>query len=181
MVLLISDLADRSSSRIILTFDPLIDFENWYSKYKFKNLFCTCLKIIHFRQNFVHTMRGIYKNQKRVNSPHKDQWRGACLICTWTNGWVNNRDASDLRRRHAHYDITIMHEWKGPLFCFVEFYHLITTAQISRSSDWYWVDIHMSQKIASVSYGVCLVTLSTLWSLCNSLNSLRPRDTYMHQ
>ena len=31
-----------------------------------------------------------------VDSPHKGQWRGAlmfCLICAWTNGWANNRDA----------------------------------------------------------------------------------------
>ena len=32
------------------------------------------------------------------------------LICTWTwtNGWVNNRDAGDLRRRLAHYNVTVM-------------------------------------------------------------------------
>ena len=33
--------------------------------------------------------------------PHKGQWRGALmfsLIFAWTNGWVNNRDAGDLRR-----------------------------------------------------------------------------------
>ena len=37
-----------------------------------------------------------------VDSPFKGQWRGALvlsLICAWTNGWVNNRDAGDLRRR----------------------------------------------------------------------------------
>ena len=36
-----------------------------------------------------------------VNYP-KGQWRGAlvfCLICACTNGWVNNRDAGDLRRK----------------------------------------------------------------------------------
>ena len=46
-----------------------------------------------------------------VNSPHKDQWRGALmfsLICVWINGWVNNREAGDLRRYHAHYDVTVM-------------------------------------------------------------------------
>ena len=35
------------------------------------------------------------------NSPHKGQWRGALmfsLICVWINGWVNNREAGDLRR-----------------------------------------------------------------------------------
>ena len=30
------------------------------------------------------------------------------LICAWTNGWVNNRDACDLRRHRAHYDVTVM-------------------------------------------------------------------------
>ena len=30
------------------------------------------------------------------------------LICTWINGWVNNRDAGDLRRHRAHYDVTVM-------------------------------------------------------------------------
>ena len=24
------------------------------------------------------------------------------------NGWANNRDAGDLRRNHAHYDVTVM-------------------------------------------------------------------------
>ena len=46
-----------------------------------------------------------------ANSPHKGQWHGALmfsLICAWTNGWVNNRDAGDLRRHCAHYDVTVM-------------------------------------------------------------------------
>ena len=46
-----------------------------------------------------------------MNSPHKDQWRGALmfsLIFAWTNRWVNNRDAGDLRRHRAHYDVTVM-------------------------------------------------------------------------
>ena len=46
-----------------------------------------------------------------VNSPHKGQWRGALvfsLICVWINGWVNNREAGDLSRFSAHYDVTIM-------------------------------------------------------------------------
>ena len=46
-----------------------------------------------------------------VNSPHKGQWPGALmfsLICAWTNGWVNSRDAGDLRLHRAHYDVTVM-------------------------------------------------------------------------
>ena len=31
------------------------------------------------------------------------------LICTWINGWVNNRDAGDLRCHCAHYDVTVLH------------------------------------------------------------------------
>ena len=30
------------------------------------------------------------------------------FVCAWTNGWVNNRNASDLRRHRAHYDVTVM-------------------------------------------------------------------------
>ena len=30
------------------------------------------------------------------------------LICVWINGWVNNGEAGDLRRYHAHYDVTVM-------------------------------------------------------------------------
>ena len=40
-----------------------------------------------------------------VNSPHKGQWRGALmfsLICVWINGWVNHREAGDLRRYHVN-------------------------------------------------------------------------------
>ena len=54
-------------------------------------------------------VRGIYRSA--VNSPHKGQWRGALifsLICAWTNGWINIRDAGDLRRNGAHHDVTVM-------------------------------------------------------------------------
>ena len=46
-----------------------------------------------------------------VISPHKGQWRGALmfsLICVWIDGWINNREAGDLRRYRAHYDVIVM-------------------------------------------------------------------------
>ena len=46
-----------------------------------------------------------------VNSPHKGQWRGAIIFplnCAWTNTRANNREAGDLRRHRAHYDVTVM-------------------------------------------------------------------------
>ena len=48
-----------------------------------------------------------------VNSPHKGQWREALmfsLISAWINGWVNNREAGDLGRHRAHYDVIVMRE-----------------------------------------------------------------------
>ena len=54
-------------------------------------------------------MREIH--QSPVNFPHKGQWRGAlmfALICVWINGWVNNREAGDLRRYRVHYDVIVM-------------------------------------------------------------------------
>ena len=50
-------------------------------------------------------MRGIHRSP--VDSTRKDQGRGGLmfsLICVWTNGWANIRDAGDLRRHRAHYD-----------------------------------------------------------------------------
>ena len=56
-----------------------------------------------------------------VNSPHTDQWREALmfsLLFAWTNSWVNNQDAGDLRRHRAHDDVTVMWcriviQWSG--------------------------------------------------------------------
>ena len=41
----------------------------------------------------------------------KGQWRGALMfsmIYAWINSWVNNRKAGDLRRNHAHYEVSVM-------------------------------------------------------------------------
>ena len=54
-------------------------------------------------------VRGIQRST--VNSPHKCQWRRALklsLIRAWLNGWVNNREAGDLRRHRAHYGVPVM-------------------------------------------------------------------------
>ena len=56
-------------------------------------------------------VRGIHRSP--VNSPHKGQWRGALVfsaICASINSWVSNREAGDLRRHRAHYDVTVMKE-----------------------------------------------------------------------
>ena len=67
------------------------------------------IKWKHFPRNWPF-VRGIHVPVP-VNSPHKGQWRGALmlsLICVWINGWVNNREAGDLRRYRGHYDVIVM-------------------------------------------------------------------------
>ena len=49
-------------------------------------------------------------------SVHRGQWCGALvfsLICAWINGWVNHREAGDLRSYGAHYDVTVMVLFEG--------------------------------------------------------------------
>ena len=55
------------------------------------------------------SVRWIHRSS--VISRHKCQRRGGLIfsmICAWINGWVNNREASDLRRHYAHYDVTVI-------------------------------------------------------------------------
>ena len=64
-------------------------------------------------------VRGIYRSP--VNSPHKGQWLGALmfsLICARINGQVNNREAGNLRRHRAHYDVIVMMHIARPLLIF---------------------------------------------------------------
>ena len=65
---------------------------------------------------------GIHRSP--VNSPHKGQRRGALifsLIWASINGWVNNREAGDLRRNRPHYDVTVMCVWNA-LFLYRDSY-----------------------------------------------------------
>ena len=53
---------------------------------------------------------GIHRSP--VNSRHKGQWRGAFMFfhdLRPNNDWVNNREAGDLRRYRAHYDVIVMY------------------------------------------------------------------------
>ena len=56
-------------------------------------------------------VRGIHRSP--VNSPHKGQWRGGLifsLIWARINGWVNSREAGDLKRHRTHYDVIVMYQ-----------------------------------------------------------------------
>ena len=72
-------------------------------------------------------VRGIHRSP--VNSPHKGHWRGALmfsLICVWINGWLNNREAGDLRRYRAHCDVTVM-SWSRDSFVKLHLYNIFDT------------------------------------------------------
>ena len=66
------------------------------------------IKWKHFMR-YLPFVRGIHRSP--ATSPRKGQRRGGFmfpLICTWTNGRANNRNAGDLRHNRAHYDVTVV-------------------------------------------------------------------------
>ena len=80
-----------------------------YSQCKSEKIHDDVIKWKHFPRNWPF-VRGIRRSP--VNFPHKGQWCVALmvsLICAWIKGWVSNRDAGDLRRHRAHYDVTVMY------------------------------------------------------------------------
>ena len=88
------------SCSIIMTWERLPNFwPLWHDD---------VIKWKHFPRNWPF-VREIHRSP--VNFPHKGQWRGALmfsLIYAWINGWINNREAGDLRRQHGHYDVIVM-------------------------------------------------------------------------
>ena len=86
----------------------VVTLQSGTSRTFFQNEHDDVIKWNNFPRNWPF-VRGIHWSP--VNSPHKGQWRGALvfsLICVWANGWVNNRDAGDLGRHGAHYDVTVL-------------------------------------------------------------------------
>ena len=74
-------------------------------------------------------VRGIHRSH--VNSPHKGQQRGTLmfsLICVWINDWVNNREAGDLRRCRAQYDVTANAEYEMALENIISFAYNLTNS-----------------------------------------------------
>ena len=52
-------------------------------------------------------VRGIHRWIPLTKASDAELW---CFLWSapWINGWVNNREAGDLRRHRAHYDVTLM-------------------------------------------------------------------------
>ena len=88
--------------------------------------------------------------------PHKGQWRGALmfsLICASIDGCVNNREAGDLNRHRAHYDVIRMPpDWYFPVQMLVRHkemvWHFILICDCCQNFTWYIC--HFSQKYLSI-------------------------------
>ena len=101
------------------------------------------------------------------NSPHKGQWRGALmfsLICAWMNGWVNNREAGDLRHHRAHFDVKVMD---------FEYMRLwIGSTQFQRTSARPFPDSWWRHQMETFS--ALLVLCAGNWSVTGEFPSQRP-------
>ena len=86
-----------------------IDISMWkQSLYPFSWYHDDVIKWKHFPRYWP-LVRGIHRSP--MNSTHKGQSRGTLMfsmIYVWIKVWVNNREAGDLRRYRAHYDVTVM-------------------------------------------------------------------------
>ena len=113
------------------------------------------IKWRHF-QRYWPFVRGIHRSP--VNSPHKGQWHRAfmfSLICAWTNSWVNNRDAGDLRCHHTHYDVIVM---RNPSSC-------QTSAQLSYIVNTMAADDPVTDHHQTISSnGINIVCPEYIWS-----------------
>ena len=95
----------------------------WYGDLWYSITDCSvwnCMKLIlvllwwrhqHDQMETFSVLLAIWAGNSPVTSPQKCQLCGALvfsMICAWINGWVNNREAGDLRRHRAHYDVIVM-------------------------------------------------------------------------
>ena len=66
------------------------------------------IKWKHFPRNWPF-VRGIHRSRWIPHTKASDaELLMFSLICARINGWVNNGEAGDLRRHHAHYDVNVM-------------------------------------------------------------------------
>ena len=131
-------------------------------------------RLDHMAHDDVIKVRGIHRLP--VNSPHNGQWRGALmfsLICVWTNGCANNRDAGDLRCHRVVYDVAVMDSWyfgrihtyldvpvsfKHCLFCTVWGMHMLHCFNITNHA------YKLYTKVDKLYVWMCDISLRNLWT-----------------
>ena len=78
------------------------------------------------------------------------------LICVWINGWVNNREARDLRRHRGHYDVNVMNQSR--------FWYLTGPNKLRRPTVYSYSDKILTVKLGSLKMNV-LVSFFSFSSL----------------
>ena len=134
--------------------------------------------------------------------PQRGQWRGDLMfsfICAWINDSVNNRDAGDLRRHLAHYDVIVMRYdspsqaikilMLGTKAYFVQNIYNILRLELTiidivknlhrpKHSNYFWTKAYVHQLSFSIPVSWCLFTYIPIFlfvfsTLCFWLNELR--------
>ena len=98
-------------------------------------------------------VRGIHRWP--MISPHRGQWHGGLmfsLICGWINGWVNNREAGDLRCHRAHYEVNLMILSNSTR----NFYRSISGSHQPVFTSYHYSDVRMSAMESQIT-GVSIV------------------------
>ena len=107
----------------------------------------------------IHRNTGEFSSQRPVT-----QSFDFSLIYAWRNAWVNNLDASDLRRHCAHYDVTVM-EICSTLYKCVHYKFKEHTWRV-----WFWVCVQpMRDGVTfkwSISLTGCKPRISPVWTEC---------------
>ena len=118
---------------------------------------CHACNIFHWEESF--SLESWWRHQMEIFSallvrcagnspvtgefPHKGQLRGALmfsLICAWTNGWVNNRDAD-------HYDVTVIECLNGWFVYLSQLVGLLTKWLVTRSFDVFF-DLRLNKRLS---------------------------------
>ena len=116
------------------------------------------------------------------------QWRGTLMfsfICAWINSWVNNREAGDLRRHHAHYDVIVMEDplievTKSPFFVF----SVMDISDIAKWRDFFQVTFtfdrcHADEPRYYEVYFFSILLADDLPSLCSSIYEHSHRQVWV--
>ena len=127
-----------------------------------------------------------------VNSLRKGQWRGAwlfSLICAWINGKVNNREAGEMRRHRAHYDVNLMRiarsSYPGPCITPAIWRCRKTVSQWQGSFQWklrsHWLKFLRQRPATVIVLGTGHVKVTTSHKIlyqCPRYLLLAPKSSY---
>ena len=84
------------------------------------------------------------------------------LIYAWTNGWINIRDAGDLRRHRTLYDVTVMLPFVPSLIYTLLLSHVISVlCDIGPSYNQIWYN-NMEHTMLVIFYILCYITKTKL-------------------